>query len=175
MRSDALEYTQSMLSRELNDATLKMRYALKTTSSGRKVSAAAADVGVLATGTLKNAASFTEKTLGNLAAATSGVLEHASTTIPSSASTNFDAMKNVVTPEMMDNTKQAIGQAGGYVGSVLSSAGGESKKWLSSGYSFLSSKWGGSQDAGTPVEKVEVDKISRSTTPDGTIEPGNSL
>jgi len=76
--ADALNFTQETLSREINDAGLKLKYALKTTAGGRKltkttnevsqaVSVKASEVGEIAGEVLGTAAESAKETFSHLA------------------------------------------------------------------------------------------------------------
>lgn len=138
--TEALEYTSTMLSRELDNTHLKLKYALKSTSGGRKVTAAAQDASSLVGETMKNAASFTEKTLAGLA---SGISSNLNVHTESTSESNENAS---AAPGSLSSmvSQERLAQAS----TMLSSAGEGSQKLLRSGFSFLSSKF--SDLTGTP-------------------------
>jgi hypothetical protein len=154
--TEALEYTSTMLSREIDNTTLKLKYALKSTSGGRKVTAAALDAGVLLNDGLKNAGegltnaasvtgTFTASLTAGLAEKFANLNTKGETSGRGETSGSGETCENGENAELDNSVRgmssmisqERLSQAS----SMLSNAGEDSKKLLTSGFSFLSSKF----------------------------------
>jgi len=128
--AEALNYTQKMLGQEISDAGLKIKYAFKSTSSGRKVEAAVTDISV--------------KTNENLKAS----LEYSNQKLTETYSTLQESIKSgKLTEDVADYTSKAAENAivsasvaAEVAGKTLGTAAETSKKWFSTASAGLAER-----------------------------------
>lgn len=153
--TEALNFTTKFIEKEFSDATLKLKYTLKSTTSGRKIEQTVENLNKTTTDSIKTAAQFSNKTISSTLNSIKKLPAYTEPLVSNITSGKITEDIAHYTSDAAENAIISASDIAGKTSKNLISAANTSSKWLSSQIGFLGTKIG--EMATTVENKTEGD------------------